>query len=81
MNVANLKKALSKLDAEARKITRDIELALKPGSIRAAVAHPDLCIYLERDFRRIGARHMIKKGARRGFLVVRFLCLSASIRW
>ncbi len=43
-------------------------------------AHPDLCLYISRS-PRISGRGLVKVGERRGFLVLQFFYLVATIRW
>ncbi len=74
----NILKDIRKLEALAAKIQR-LSQFLPP---RLVFAHPDLCIYTNRDYHRLaGARYLVKRGHRRGFLVVSLLWVSATIRW
>ena len=47
---------------------------------RFLFANPDLCLWIERHFR-IGWRHLVKRGKRRGTLVVGLGWVTATVRW
>ena len=74
----NIVKEIRKIQKMAAKLQRLAHF--RPA--RMVFAHPDLCIYARRDiYRVLGSRYLVKKGQRRGFLVVSLLWLSATIRW
>ncbi len=73
-----------RISVDANRVLRQIErirqMLIRPWWHRLLIGHPDVCLYAN-AVPRLSARYLIKKGARRGHLVVLFGWLGVTIRW